>query len=400
METYQMPLYKNINLYVIFLNTIFAVAGVSLIVPDLPVIARHFEVPPEHIGWIISALTLPGVLFVLLFGVLADRFGRKALMVPSLALFGAAGGAAYWVDDYSTLTALRFVQGIGSAILPSMSTMLIGDLFEEKDRLKVMGLNSAVLSVGTAFFPFIGGLMATVDWRTPFLAFWAALPAAALIMVYFKEPAIKKPDGMMKYLRDSAGHILKKSTVLALATGMAVFILLYGGILTYLPLYMDRRFGMSAYEVGLYIAAASFATAWFAPFAHRMERRMGARMMFIAGFVLFAVSFFSILGVSEKQWMLAPILVFGAAMGVTVPLLQSIVTGLAPHEHRGVLVSTLAMLIRLGQTVGPMLLALFVLGGSLSPVFAACGVAALAFIFVLAVWGKILQEEKPPQEAL
>ncbi len=374
-----------------FINTICAVAGVSLIVPDLPVIARQFHVPEGQIGLVITALTLPGVVFVLFFGVLADRFGRKMLMIPSVVIFACAGGLIFWAEDFFTISVLRFVQGIGSAILPSMSTMLIGDLFEEKDRLKVMGMNSAVLSVGTAFFPFIGGVLATVSWRTPFLAFWGVLPVALFMMVYFKEPQKKKSPGMGIYFRMSLGHIFKKSTVLVYATGLAIFLLLYGGILTYLTLYMDRHFGMDAYHVGLYIASASFATAWFAPFAHRIQNRIGARRMFIAGFSLFAVSFFSVLFVTQKEWIIAPIMVFGAAMGITVPLLQNIVTGLAPFEHRGVMVSMLAMLIRVGQTIGPPVLGLLIVGGDMTPIFMACGVASLAFAVLFIFYGNILR---------
>jgi MFS family permease len=360
-------------------------------VPDLPVIARQFHVPPEQIGLVITALTLPGVVFVLFFGVLADRYGRKVLMVPSLAIFGIAGGLIYWANDFFTIAALRMVQGVGSAILPSMSTMLIGDLFEEKDRLKMMGMNSAVLSVGTAFFPFVGGVLATVDWKTPFLAFWGVVPVALFMMVYFKEPKVHKPSGMKAYFKMSLGHLLKKSTILAYATGLAIFILLYGGILTYLTLFMDNRFHMDAYHIGLYIATASFATAWFAPFASRLEARFGVRLLFIAGFALFAVSFFSVLFVTRQEWIIASILVFGAAMGLTVPLLQNIVIGLAPFEHRGVMVSMLAMLIRLGQTVGPAMLGLLIIGGDLRPIFAACGGMAALFAVIILVYGNILR---------
>jgi len=111
--------------------------------------------------------------------------------------------------------------------------------------------------------------------------------------------------------------------------------------------------------------------------AFRMEQWIGRRRMLISGFLLFALAFATVLAVSSQEWLVAAFLLFGAAMGITVPLLQSIVTAIAPVEYRGLLVSFFGMMIRLGQTLGPPLLALCFLFGGLELVFAACAVAGL-----------------------
>ncbi|MFQ5432066.1 MAG: MFS transporter [Nitrospinota bacterium] len=385
-----MPLYKNKNIYLIFANTLAGIISVSVLIPALPVIAREFSLSQKEIGLLITSYTLPGVIFGIFMGIFADKFGRKALMVPSLLLFGIAGGAIYWLEDFFWINVFRFVQGIGGAILPSISTVLIGDLFHEGIRMRVMGLNAAVLSFGTAFFPFFGGMLATHSWNAPFLVFWAALPLAAAVAFFMDEPPLKNDTDIGGYFRAARNYIFTRRSLLVFATGTAIFILLYGGILTYLTLYMDERFKMAPFTIGMVIASASIATALFSVFSHRLVAMMGERRMFSAGFVMFGVTFFLILAAGSGNALFLPIFIFGGAMGMTIPLLQNIVTQLSPMEYRGLMSSLLGTLIRLGQTLGPMLLAIALYFGPLRLIFWVCAVLSLIIAAALFLFGEQL----------
>jgi ACDE family multidrug resistance protein len=112
-------LYFDPNLQIVFFITLIVVMGVSSISPALPEIQAAFGIPKAAVGLLIVVFTLPGVLFAPLFGVLADRYGRKTVLVPSLLLFGIAGSACSLVRDVDLLLALRFLQGIGAASLGS-----------------------------------------------------------------------------------------------------------------------------------------------------------------------------------------------------------------------------------------------------------------------------------------
>jgi len=385
-----MGIYANRNLYLIFANTLAGVVSVSIIIPALPVIAGEFSLSPAQVGLLITSYTLPGVLFGLFMGVLADKFGRKSMIVPSLVLFGFAGGGIYWVEDFAWLNVMRFLQGIGGAILPSMSTILIGDLFESEIRMKVLGINAAVLSVGTAVFPFVGGLMAGWGWNVPFLTFLFALPLAVLVALFLDEPERKQHSHILEYFKSAHRYILRPRGILVYSTAIIVFILLYGGLLTYLTLYMNRRFGMDSFAIGAYIASASLSTVIVAMTAHRLEEIMGRTAMAVSGFAGFAICFFTILLAPSEIWLLGSILVFGASMGIIVPMLQNVVTELSPTEYRGLLASLLGVLVRFGQTTGPMLMAVFYYFGGMTAVFAASGMIAVAFGLVLAATGHTL----------
>lgn len=84
---------------------------------------------------------------------LADRYGRKKILVPSLMLFGIAGGACMFTRDYHILLICRFFQGTGAASLGALNVTVIGDLYSGKERTTAMGYNASVLSIGTATYP-------------------------------------------------------------------------------------------------------------------------------------------------------------------------------------------------------------------------------------------------------
>lgn len=90
---------------------------------------RALGVNQEDAAWLISAFTIPGLLFTPLVGLLSDRYGRRRVLIPCLFLFGAAGGACFFASGFGALVTLRFLQGIGSAPLNVLNAALIGDFF-------------------------------------------------------------------------------------------------------------------------------------------------------------------------------------------------------------------------------------------------------------------------------
>lgn len=86
---------KNKNLSIIFLTTLMAVLGVASITPAFPTIIKHFGITPPQVALLITVFTVPGVFLAPVVGILADRLGRKIILLPSLVLFGLAGGACF-----------------------------------------------------------------------------------------------------------------------------------------------------------------------------------------------------------------------------------------------------------------------------------------------------------------
>jgi len=156
-EKAQHKVYRDLNLQIIFAITLMAVLGVSSISPAFTSVSQRFNISETSVGLLITVFTLPGVFLTPVFGVLADRWGRKKVLVPSLFLFAIAGGACAFAPNFNILLLFRFFQGIGAASLGSLNQTLIGDIYTGKERAAAMGYNASVLSIGTASYPVLGG---------------------------------------------------------------------------------------------------------------------------------------------------------------------------------------------------------------------------------------------------
>ena len=157
-------LYRDPNLLIVFGVTLTAVLAVSSIAPALPTIRDALGISDLQVGLLITAFTFPGMVLAPFLGVLADRYGRKRILVPSLFLFGIAGTACALAPDFNSLIRLRIFQGVGGAALGSINTTVIGDMYAGRQRAAAMGLNASVLNVGTAAYPLIGGALAALAW--------------------------------------------------------------------------------------------------------------------------------------------------------------------------------------------------------------------------------------------
>lgn len=117
----QNKVYQDKNLLIIFAVSLIAVLGVGSLTPAFPKLAQALHVQRQNIGLLVTVFTFPAFALGPLIGVLADRFGRKKVIVPSLFLLGIAGCACAFARDFNLLLLLRFLQGIGAASLLSLT---------------------------------------------------------------------------------------------------------------------------------------------------------------------------------------------------------------------------------------------------------------------------------------
>ena len=189
---------RNHPLNSIFLTTLAGLLAFPIVSPALPAMRAALNIPTESIGLVMTAYSLPAFLFVPLTGLLADRFGKKIVLVPSLFLFAAAGGAIMFAPDQNWVFALRFLQGIGGSPLVSLNFALAGDLFQGRDRVRATGYIAALQNVGAGLLPILGGALASVAWFWPFATPLIGIPVAIYI-IYFLEPSETRT--LMVYLK-------------------------------------------------------------------------------------------------------------------------------------------------------------------------------------------------------
>jgi len=355
--------------------------GVASIFPAFPSIVEHFNLTPTRVTLLITVFTFPGIFLSPVAGVLADRFGRKTILLPSLFLFGIAGLGCFFTNDWKILLVLRFFQGIGAAPLGSLNVTLIGDLFSGEKRGEVMGYNVSVLSTGTALFPFIGGTLAMAGWQYPFALPILAIPTALLAIFWLKNPEPIKKQNLKEYLIRTWKIINQKTVWGLFIINVLVFVVLYGAILSYLPQLMAERFQSSSFQIGLFTGGFSIITAITSSQIKWINRKIKPKKQLTISFILYIISML-VLSVANTKWQLIiPLATFGMAHGMLFPGIQTLLVGFAPLSERAGFMSIYSMVLRLGQTIGPLFIGIFYAFGGVGIAF--IGGAAVALIMLV-----------------
>ncbi len=379
-------LLRDRNLHLIFCVTLTVVMGVSSIGPAFPAIMAALDLDVNQVGWLVTAFTLPGVFLTPVLGVLADRFGRKTVLVPALLAFGVFGSLCSLADSFSVLVGLRFLQGVGAASLGALNITILSDLYDGPERVTAMGYNAGVLSFGTTLFPLLGGGLATLGWHWPFVLPVAAVPLGLMVLLFLDSPRPDSGGNFMDYMKKALRHATAPRALALFGTTCLTFIILYGLLVTFLPVYLARRFGAEPWAIGTIIATASLSTALLSARLGAVSRRVPLGRLLVLAFSLYAVSAALVPAMPGLWWEMLPVLVFGAAQGLNIPTVQTLLAGLAPMEQRGAFMALNGMVLRIGQTLGPVVMgAAYALGGMNGVFAAAAALAVLAAGLVMLV---------------
>ena len=168
--------------------------------------------------------------------------------------------------------------------------------------------------------------------------------------------------------------------------GVLTFIIIYGPYMTFFPLWLASAFAVAPFAVGMMMSVSSVATALTASQAARLAAAFSERSLIGASCVLYGVALVAI-PLMPNLWLLTiPVSILGVAQGMNMPSLMTLLAGECPMEQRGALMSVNGMVLRLGQTLGPLVMgALFVASGFGGVFLGGAVCAALMLMAVLAV---------------
>jgi ACDE family multidrug resistance protein len=379
------PVYKDHNLHVLWGVTLMAVLGTSSITPAFPTIVRELGVSSGQVGLLITIFTLPGIVMTPVLGVLSDRYGRKKILVPALLLFGLAGGACAFASSFDMLLALRLFQGMGAAALGTLNVTVIGDIYEDRERASALGYNSSVLSVGTASYPAIGGLLATFGWFYPFFLPFLAIPIAIVVLLSLHNPEPLNDDRLKDYFGSVWENLRDREVLGLVGASLLTFIVLFGPQISYLPILMNARFDAPTYVIGAVLSGASLTTALTSTRLDRLTERFSEKGLLRAAFVLYAIALAIVAFVPSLPLLVLPTILFGVAQGINLPNVFSLLNAHAPTENRGAFMATNGMSLRAGQTIGPLFMASAAGALGLTGAYlVAAGLALVAFALVFA----------------
>lgn len=343
---------------VLLLASVASPLGASVVSPILDSLTGPLGASEARIGLLMAVFTAPGVLLVPVAGVVSDRYGRKPVLAAGLALFGLAGVSISLTADFTTVLALRLLQGVGYAGVAPVLIASVGDLYQGAREATAQGLRFTTVGASLTVFPLLSGLLVGVAWQTPFLLYTVALVASLVVVVVFEEPAREiRTDGGTDWSVSALVALARQPTVAATLVGRATPSFLWFVFLTHNSLLVVRVLGGTAAQAGAVVALASVSSSLGATQVGRLTAHFDSRRLpllgslaALAGGVVAIGGAPSVVGVGVAS------VVAGAGFGVVLTLYRSTLSAVATDDVRGGLVSAGESVGRLGSTAAPVVL--------------------------------------------
>ena len=305
----------------------------SILNVALPQVGAGVGLGFAALPWVMTAYALPAAGFTLLFGRIADMFGRRRMFLIAMALLTVSSLVGGFATSPEVLLTARTLQGFSTAIAtPAALSLLITSFGDEKQRARVLGLNGALLSGGFTVGALVGGtLVGALSWRAArvkldvpgavsvtfgLLAFafgvtnrnlYALIGGVALLVIFWLIE--KRANAPL-----AAVHILSRPTVKWGNTAGLVVFSMESALIFLMTLYLQDVLRFSPLTTGLIFGVPGLASVVSGVIAGRVIGRYGSRSVLTVG-LLVQTGFTApliLLGTSTAWlWVLSPALFVG-----------------------------------------------------------------------------------------
>ncbi|MFF2085951.1 MFS transporter [Nocardia sp. NPDC058176] len=330
--------------------------GFGLVAPVLPQYAREFGVGIAAASAIVSAFALMRLLFAPASGRLVQMLGERRVYLAGIVIVALSTGACALAQTYWQLLVLRSLGGIGSTMFTVSSMALIIRVSPPAARGRVSGVYSTSFLLGSLLGPLVGGGLAGLGLRAPFVIYMVALLLVCVIVFLgLRDSPIlsaeEKAGAPAFTFRQGLAEPAYRAILLSsFAGGVAVF----GVRMAFVPLLvveiLDQEPGMAG--IALTVFAAGNAVVLFA--SGRLSDRFGRKPFLILGSAICAVGT-GVLGFAPSlPWFLLASFVAGLGSGMFSPAQQAALADVIGTRARGgPVLAAFQMSADLGTVLGP-----------------------------------------------
>ncbi len=391
----------NLALMFILMTVTLDAIGIGLIfpvMPDLMMSVTHEGIGKAALwgGIITASFAVMQFLFGPIVGNLSDRFGRRPILLISLAVMAGDYVVMALTGSVAVLLVARSIAGIASAT-HSTANAYIADISTPDERAKRFGLMGAGFGIGFIAGPMLGGLVATIDPRAPF---WVAagLAAANFAFGYFVVPESLAPEKRRPFAwaranpLSSFAAIRRLPGLKILLTVTFIYALTFNVWPAVWSYFGKEAYGWNAAWIGISLASFGLFMALVQGLlVGPVIRKLGERRTVLAGFTVETVTY-SFLAFNTSGFLALVTTPVSAMGGITGPALQALGSRATPEDQQGELQGILTSINALAMILAPLVMT-WVFGyfsGPDAPVYfpgapfllSAAGMVAAVLIFV------------------
>ncbi|MEQ1794747.1 MAG: MFS transporter [Nitrospira sp.] len=357
--------------------------------PVLALFAEHLGAGPERIGLIVSVSTLTGVLLKLPSGALSDIYGRRFLLRIGVVAFGLPPFLYLFITDLNSLTALRFVHGLATAIFAPSALATVAELYRER-RGAALGTYTACTQSGALLGPFIGGYLAHVAGFDFAFVTAGVCGCIAIVLFYSLHLDVVTPRVPQKGMRPLLAEMWKgfvivarnRKVLITSATDGAKMIA-NGALMAFLPLY-GLTVGLNPGEVGLLFSVQAGTSFFSKPIMGRVSDRVGRQPLIMIGLLICAATFVCIPHVSIFAVLLLLSAGFGFGEAVVSSSSSAFVADSSEFKTLGAGMGMQGTIGDIGHASGPLLAGILIANMSYAGAFTI--IASLQVFAAMVFW--------------
>jgi MFS transporter, DHA1 family, tetracycline resistance protein len=340
-------------LLIIFLTIFVNLVGFGIIIPLLPFYAETFGASPLVIGLLFAVFSLCQLIAAPALGDLSDRYGRRPILVFSLAGTVVSFVMLALAHSVAMLFVARIVDGLSGGNI-STARAYVADVTEPRDRARAYGLIGAAFGMGFIFGPALSGILSKISYTAPI---WAAagltLVATAMAWLWLPETVHRTQAGggnPFRFLPALLERPLVRRVLLIDFTYWFAFAIFQ----TTFALFVARRFGFDAPKTGYFFAGFGVLGAVIqGGFIRPIVHRLGDRPTFILGLVCAAAGLILCTQARTVPYFTLALVPLAFGIGFGHPTVSSLVSLAAPADEQGRLQGAAGAMESLGRTVGP-----------------------------------------------
>ncbi len=263
--------------------------GTHMVMPALPALVREFGTTPDRVQMTISIFLIALAISQIAVGPLADRFGRRAVLLAGLAVFILASAGCAMASSIEWLIATRVLQGASSCTGLVIARLLLRDLFTRSAATSKLGFITTCVSVAPTFGPVAGGLLFERFGWTGIFWFLAMMGAIILAgaLIFVQEPPRPAAAAPSPPMVSAFGALLRNAEFLCFFAMIGIVTGAFYVFASGAPYLGERFLHLTPAEYGLWFAPVAFGHTLGAFLAGNLAVRVGPlRLLFVGAGIL------------------------------------------------------------------------------------------------------------------
>ncbi len=341
----------------LFFSIFTTITGVGIVVPLLPVYAHDMGAGGLYIGLLFGAFSLSRTVFLPWFGKNSDKKGRKPYIVMGLLGYSLISFAFIAAHNVEMLIAIRFVQGIASAMIWPVTQAYVGDLTPEKQEGFIMGLFNMSTFIGLSIGPLIGGVLSDrYGLDMAFIAMGILSAISFFLSLTLLPPVQSELSVSRGQIPVTWAQLLKDRDIDGIVLIRFAYTACIGTVWGFLPVFADAVFSLSASAIGVLVMLGVLTSGILQTPMGYIADRWNKHLMIVMGSLVVVCAMFLFEWAGGFRDLFCANILFGIGGSMAMAPLMAIAVQKGAHVRAmGSVMSLLTMGHSLGMMTGAFL---------------------------------------------